>query len=213
MFLIRSVALLIACLVCTPVLAVDTLVIAPSGYWLLSLDQSGIPQMNKIRDVVRLGVPDDPDGDDDDEDDDDDDDDGKTLKARVELWADKVKEPKAADAQARAFGLVISQASKGTFSNKSEMAAFTKVAITETLNFRGVTRKKEIWQAVWNDKIWPAVRTIEGAGQMNTIADQIRVWTEIQGGLKSNAGFQEAGLWDLLFNMLLELLLEWLRNR
>lgn len=134
--------------------------------------------------------------------------DGSALETRVELWADQVNEKRAASAQAITFGFLVEQAKKGRFRSKSSLASFTKLAITQALE--QTSSKVATWQAVYDQKIWPAVRTIESTGRMNTLTDQIRVWSEIQRGFEGSGGAQEVGIWDFLLKLLMDWLLEWL---
>ena len=198
-----------------------TLVITPTGYWQLTVDANGKPTLNEFDDIVRLGEkkpdpPTDPDPDPG----------PVTLTGKVRKWAGEVNEPNVAEAQGVIMEFVAAQAERGTFHTKSRMAEFTKEAIPKTLRAANSTKTGE-WNAVWDDNIWPEVRKIEAAGQMNTIADQIRVWREITAGLKATSNakwtveFVESNLeikgeanqfLEQLLKILFQLLLEWVSN-
>lgn len=202
-----------------------TLVITSSGYWQLTVDSEGIPRLAPFDDVIRMGEPDDPVDPIDPED-------PVTLTGKVKMWATEVNEPQVAEAQGFVVDVIAKQGENGVFRTKSEMTDFTKTSIPKTLDSAG-TSKKEQWQSVWDDKIWKEVRRIEGAGQMNTLADQVRVWEEIAAGFKASANAQwtvvfrrgsdgktymaiagEASPFlTVLLQLILELLIEWLKTR
>lgn len=211
-------SLIAIALLMSSVATAATLVITPSGYWQLTVDADGKPQLNKFDDILRLGEeptpepgPNDP----------------ATLTGKVRKWAGEVNEPGVAEAQALIMEFVAEQAQRGTFKTKPRMTEFTKDAIPKGLNAANST-KTDQWKAVWDDKIWPAVRKIEAAGGMNTIADQIKVWREIANGFKETSNAQwnvefsaEENLeirgearpfLDQFLKILFQLLLEWLTN-
>lgn len=212
----------------TPGLAA-TLVITSSGYWQLTVDAAGIPKLTPFDEVIRMGEHDPPTP-------------GPgpptpdpgplTLTAKVNAWATEVDEPQVSEAQGFIIDVIARQGEKGVFGTKSEMTEFTKLAIPRTLSASGSAKQAE-WQDVWDAKIWPAVRRLEGTGQMDTINDQVKVWEEIAAGFKQASDSQwslflkkgtdgktymaivgEASpLLTILLQLILELLVEWLKDR
>lgn len=204
-------------------LSAATLVITSAGYWQMTTNAQGVPVLTPFDSIVRMGPETDPPVDPPD--------DPTSLTQMVRRWATEVNEPKAAEAQGFMVEMIAEQGARGTFASKADMAAFTKVAIPKTLSAANST-KVDSWNVVWDDKIWPEVRRIEGAGQMNELDDQVRVWQEIADGFKSTVQAQwsleystiggevslvikgEANPFlDILLKLLFQLLLEWLNNR
>lgn len=157
----------------------STLVITPSGYYNLTIDGNGVPSLVKFDDVVNMSdsppvEPTDPT-----------DPAPTSLEGKVRMWATEVRDPKTAEAQGLMVQMVAEQGERGTFTTKARMAEFTKAAIPRTLSAVNSDKEAE-WLAVWDDKIWPEIRRIEAAGQMNTVDDMVVIWGQIADGFKGS---------------------------
>jgi len=223
----RTLLLLLWMLGATAGASAATLVITSAGYWQLTVDANGTPVLKEFDDIVRMGEEPNPEPNPDPDPDPNPNPDPVTLTGKVRKWAGEVNEPGVAEAQGLIMEFVAEQAERGTFRSKSRMTEFTKEAIPKTLEVAGST-KTDQWMAVWDDKVWPEVRRIEAAGQMNTLADQARVWREIAVGFKATTNAQwtvefsaQANLeikgeanpfLERLLQVLFQMLLDWLIN-
>jgi len=212
---------LVLVFVMVPLASGTTLVVTPSGYWNLTVGADGVPVLTKFDEVIRMtNGPTDPDNPDPDP---------TTLTGKVRKWAAEVDEPRTSAAQGVMMEMIAAQGQRGTFRTKSRMAEFTKEAIPKTIKAAESTKTAE-WLAVWDDKIWPEVRAIEAAGEMNTVNDMSLVWEDIAAGFKPvTATWQvefgtvggnktlvvkgevgERPFLELILKLLMQFLLDWL---